>query len=219
MSQAATSFHTFSTPPGELRSMIWEISAAFSRFLELVIKPNYTTSSAPVEQGFVYFLTATDFNSKLPGGLMDIKKVRRAILSQYSHLELGTHHVQRPEDVEFLWELHLDADPDNMALTQVLFNPECDILVLHVGLVLFKQGVLQAKISRQLRRTRSTRAGQMSLHIQNLATIYFPWDTDNETPDSCDDMVEAFLDFRIYTSLGNGTRTTSVIVATVHLLH
>ncbi|PVH86458.1 hypothetical protein DL98DRAFT_582415 [Cadophora sp. DSE1049] len=191
MSQTLTSFHMFPTLPEELRWSIWEYSAAYPRFLELVVKPNYTTSSTPVEQAFAYFRNATRFNSQLPGGLVACKESRRRILPQYSLLDLGTYRVQRRPDVEYTWEVAVDADPDNLEKTHVLFNPECDIVVLEVGQVLFKQGVLQTKIPRQLRRTHRTRADQ-NCHVQHLATAFFPWDESNQLPNNSGDMVEAF---------------------------
>lgn len=158
---------------------------------------NITTSSGPpvpAEQGVAYFHNATAFHGQLPGGLTVCRESRRIILPQYMLFDLGAGSVERRRaDGELIWDVSTVAsDPVDLAVTQVLFNPDYDNVVLHLAGVLFSRGLLQATIPRQLCRTPMTRPEQKSLHVKHLATTCFPWNENNGTPNSSGDMVEAF---------------------------
>ncbi|KAK0121702.1 hypothetical protein ONS95_009987 [Cadophora gregata] len=195
MSQQLTIFHIFGNLPNELQDKIWVDSAEYPRFLEIAILNNRSelvNSNTLDDEGLVYFKNPFGFDAQLPGGLMVTKKSRNAILPLYSVLDLGTWRVNRKCQTEYTW---MDVAPPQYSelldKTRVMFNPDWDTVVLQVGHVLFKHGVLQWKIPRQLQRMAITRDKQKS-YVQHLITTFFPWDENERLPRNPGDMVEAF---------------------------
>ncbi|KAH6724488.1 hypothetical protein BKA61DRAFT_30887 [Leptodontidium sp. MPI-SDFR-AT-0119] len=191
MGQKLTYFYLFSRLPPEIRDTIWKFSAEYSRYVEIIVKNNYTEHNAKEDEGFAFFKNAFEFDAKLPGGLEACKQSRAAILPLYSLLDLGSHQVRKIPDIEYIWLDGEDPDPENFRRTAVVFNPEWDTVVFQAGYVLHKKGVIERKLPARLRERRHTRHSQKT-HVQHLATTMFPWDQSPTLPNSPQQIVETF---------------------------
>ncbi|KAH7342471.1 hypothetical protein BKA65DRAFT_478354 [Rhexocercosporidium sp. MPI-PUGE-AT-0058] len=188
----------FKKLPAEVRHIIWGHSAYTPRFLEVVVKNNYSESNDGQENGYSYFINPQEFHRNSPAALRVCRESRYAVLRFFAVLDLGNHRVERQPDIEYVW---MDpADPEsvmqNRNAQRVLFNPFIDTVVLQAGHVLHKQNAFLDTIPK-LRPLPAV--GQVDLDelspspaIQHLATTMFPWDMTAGLPRSPDKVVQAF---------------------------